>query len=220
MLNSIRVRFFRGEEVKYISHLDLMKTFERALRRARIPIAYTEGFNPHPKMVFGLPLSVGVTSEAEYADFELSKPVRPSEFVERLNSQLPVGLRITDAHRKQDKENIMASITRASYNIYVCCDAKMGITEMKSLVSQLISKPEIVMKKKTKGGVKDTDIRPMIHKLDVKGETRLTGNYECSGNIYSLGAFLSAGSRGNLKPDILIDALKIYYTYNTQLWSF
>ena len=67
----LRVKFTRGEEVKYISHLDMLKVFERALRRANIPIAYNKGFNPRPQIVFGLPLSVGVTSESEYADLEI-----------------------------------------------------------------------------------------------------------------------------------------------------
>src|SRR5690242_15350351 len=71
-LANIRTKFRRSDEVKFISHLDLMKVFERAIRRARLPIAYSQGFNPHPGMVFGLPLSVGVTSDAEYGDFEIT----------------------------------------------------------------------------------------------------------------------------------------------------
>ena len=65
-MNKIRARFRRGEELKYLGHLDLMRLFERAIRRARLPIEHTTGFNQHPKIVFGLPLGVGVISEADY----------------------------------------------------------------------------------------------------------------------------------------------------------
>ena len=107
-MSSVRVKFFRGEEVKFISHLDLMKMYERALRRSGVPIAYSQGFNPHPQMVFGLPLSVGVTSESEYADFELEGNMDPGEFMQRLNGSLPEGIRIVDAAVKKAGSNIMA----------------------------------------------------------------------------------------------------------------
>jgi radical SAM-linked protein len=116
-MNSIRVRFVRGNEVKFISHLDLMKVFERALRRSRLPIAYSQGFNPHPQMVFGLPLSVGVTSSCEYADFELSYELAAEDFTARLNMQLPKGLHITRAGQIGTKNNIMKSVAAAAYNV-------------------------------------------------------------------------------------------------------
>jgi radical SAM-linked protein len=158
VLSSIRVKFIRGEEVKYISHLDLMKAFERALRRSKLPIAYSEGFNPHPKMVFGLPLSVGVTSEAEYADFEFSEDIKVSELIEILNPQLPSGLAITDAGVKADRKNIMAEITRASYCVNVCVNSKVGINQMKRIIDDFMLKGEIRIIKKTKSGMKETDI--------------------------------------------------------------
>lgn len=208
VLNSIRAKFTRGEEVKYISHLDLMKVFERALRRSRLPIAYSEGFNPHPKMVFGLPLPVGVTSEAEYGDFELSEHLEVSEFVRRLNEQLPDGIKIVDAQRKRAKGNVMALIRRASYKIYVCCRPGMGITQFKRVLDELMAKPSIIIEKRTKGGIKDTDIRPMIHKLVAEEADKLPKGCECEGNVYLIYALLSAGSRGNLKPELLVNALE------------
>lgn len=208
VLNSIRARFIRSEEVKYISHLDLMKVFERALRRSHIPIAYTEGFNPHPKMVFGLPLSVGVTSEAEYGDFELAEKLSVEEFVSRLNKQLPAGLRIIDAREKTERENIMASIRMASYNIYVCCSRAMGIKQMEAIIAALKSEPEIIVKKQTKRGIKDSDIKPMIHKLELGSGTGVPAGCQCNGNIYTVAALLDAGSKGNLKPELVAEVLK------------
>ena len=113
-LSDLRIKFIRGEEVKFISHLDLMKVFERASRRANIPIAYSQGFNPHAHLIFGLPLSVGVTSQAEYADIELTEILEPESFVTRLNKELPKGLIIIEAKARQSKVNIMASIGAAN----------------------------------------------------------------------------------------------------------
>ena len=167
-LNSIRARFIRGEEVKYISHLDLMKVFERALRRSKLPIAYSQGFNPHPQMVFGLPLSVGVTSEAEYGEFEFSVSISPEEFMERLNNALPAGLRVLDAKEKKAKDNIMASIVRASYEVLVSSNKKLGINDLNQLVSELMQMPSVIVTKEGKKGLKDVDIKPLIYRLEAQ----------------------------------------------------
>ena len=84
-----RMKFSKGEEVKYISHLDLQRTFQRALRRADIQIAYSQGFNPHPKLSFAMALAVGMTSEGEYVDVELAHPIDAKEMKERLNNLYP-----------------------------------------------------------------------------------------------------------------------------------
>ncbi|MCX7709916.1 MAG: TIGR03936 family radical SAM-associated protein [Clostridia bacterium] len=216
----LRSKFTREEEVKYISHLDLMLVFERALRRARIPIAYSGGFNPHPQMVFGLPLSVGVTSESEYADFEFHAEVDPENFKSRLNANLPQGLKILEVRERKAKGNIMASIAIASYDIFVYLGCSYDIIQER--LKELLSKTTIVVQKKGKKGVKDLDIRPMIHKLHVlklsKNEIdeKLNSKFidldrihlnEDNG-IYCIRAVLSAGSNANLKPELLMEAIK------------
>ncbi|HHW30249.1 MAG TPA: DUF2344 domain-containing protein [Clostridiaceae bacterium] len=219
-MSSIRVKFTRGDEVKYISHLDMMKAFERALRRSGLPISYSQGFNPHPKMVFGLPLSVGVTSEAEYADFELEEIIETREFMERLNSQLPSGLKIIDAREKKTKGNIMAEICRASYSIRVISEKDTSLEEINKGIEQFMNKQEIIVKKETKSKVKDTDIRKMIFFMQVlpldltKNKTSYNMTLEnmtsenCSNKktMYELKLTLSAGSKANLKPELLIEA--------------
>jgi radical SAM-linked protein len=165
-LNKIRFKFIRGEEVKYISHLDLMKVYDRAIRRANIPIAYSQGFNPHPQIVFGLPLSVGVTSEAEYADFELSEPMDLTDFKQRLGSEMPAGLRIIDAEYNNTKNNIMSDIAASSYEILVYSDEELNKKAIEEKVRQLLGESEVVIKRESKGKVKEVDIRPMIHRLE------------------------------------------------------
>ncbi|MCR5175274.1 MAG: TIGR03936 family radical SAM-associated protein [Anaerovibrio sp.] len=89
-----RAQLTKGDEIRYISHLDYAGVMERAIRRAKLPAAYTEGFNPHLKMSFASPLSLGVTSDAEYMDFELTKPLCQPEVFDKLSSALPPGIRL------------------------------------------------------------------------------------------------------------------------------
>ncbi len=198
---NIRVKFKRGEEVKFISHLDLMKVFERAIRRARLPIAYSQGFNPHPGMVFGLPLSVGVTSDAEYGDFEITDDSLPiNDFIERLNAQLPAGLEVMAAKPRESKQNIMATIAASEYVVVVGTEFECDEKSLENSIKRYLSQKEIVVKKKTKSGIKDTDIRSMIYDLDF--ELQPLGDF----NIIKLSMLVSAGSKANLKPELLVDS--------------
>lgn len=204
-MNCIRIKFIRGEEVKYISHLDLMRTFERAIRRARIPITYSQGFNPHPQMVFGLPLSVGVTSESEYADFELETQIDTGEFIERLNRELPAGIRIIDAKHKYTKTNIMATITLAYYSIMVYTETEMERIKVEEIIAEFLNNSQIIVKKESKRGIKDVDIKPMIKKIEVINNQKSDGNNDR--NEVLISTLLSAGSVSNLKPELLIQAI-------------
>ncbi len=199
---SIRVKFKRGEEVKFISHLDLMKVFERAIRRARLPIAYSQGFNPHPGMVFGLPLSVGVTSEAEYGDFDITDDsLSMNEFAQRLNAQLPQGLEILSAKPRLSKQNIMATIAASEYIVVVGTQVECTEKSLRSSIGKLLSQAEIIVKKKTKSGIKDTNIRDMIY--DLTFELQPCGAL----NIIKFTMLVSAGSKANLKPELLLESL-------------
>ena len=234
VLINIRARFIRGEEVKYISHLDMMKMFERALRRSRIPIYYSQGFNPHPQIVFGLPLSVGVTSDTEYVDFELSDAMGPEEFVEKLNNHLPGGLRLTDAKVRSSKSNIMASISKASYEVLVAIEQEPQIEEVEEKILHLLEKSNIFIKKESKGKVRDVDIRPMIHEFkaqyivnkristpkseDINQYTNIAlleyidklddfSDLQAEKEVsgyYVFSLLLSAGSMANLKPEFVL----------------
>lgn len=200
-LASIRFRFIRGEEVKYISHLDTMRTFERALRRADIPVAYSQGFNPHPLLIFGLPLSVGVTSEAEYADIELAESMDPRVFAGTLNSKLPAGLKIAEAREKFNGANIMASVALASYRIELLYTYKsIGIPEAQALIHAFLGQHEIFVDKHGKKGIQRVDIRQMIKNVELLSGA---GNLE---NRLCIKADLSAGSKANLKPELMIPA--------------
>lgn len=98
-MQRLRLRFSRGEELKYISHLDLMRLWERALRRAGIPMAYTEGFSPHPRISLAVPLPIGVTSEAELMDVVVRKAVSPYFFIQQTKPQLPPGMGVLEVEQ-------------------------------------------------------------------------------------------------------------------------
>ncbi len=93
-MQRLRIRFSRGEEVKYISHLDIMRLWQRALNRAGVAVAHSEGFNPHPRLSLAVPLAIGVTSEAELMDIFLEKWSSPHTFSEAVGRQLPRGVEI------------------------------------------------------------------------------------------------------------------------------
>jgi radical SAM-linked protein len=238
-LSDIRIKFIRGEEVKFISHLDMMKVFERATRRANIPIAYSQGFNPHAHLIFGLPLSVGVTSHAEYADIELTQFVEPESFVSKLSRELPKGLIILDAKIKESKSNIMASISAASYEILISFNKEIGIKELQDNINAFLARKEITVKKEGKKGIRELDIRPMIEELKlknikdasdasdvdvflknyIKAQSNLDllpPSYNIE-NIYCLSMLLSAGSVANLKPELLFTALNEFMNKDIKL---
>ena len=98
-LYRIKITYTKGEEVRFISHLDLMRTVSRAIRRADLPIAYSQGFNPRMKMSFGQALKVGKSSNAEEAKLTFEQQIAPEEVADRLNQVLPAGVRILAARR-------------------------------------------------------------------------------------------------------------------------
>jgi radical SAM-linked protein len=94
----IRIKYTKSEEVKFISHRDLMRVFQRAIRRSEIPISYSRGFNPHMKISWGQALKVGKASSSEYAELQLEGFIKPQELMQRLNKQLPQGIEILEAN--------------------------------------------------------------------------------------------------------------------------
>lgn len=197
MAKMLRFRFSRGEGLKYIAHLDVLRLFERAIKRAGLPVAYTQGFNPRPKIVFGLPMSTGLTSDSEYADIEFSRDIDPYTFTETLNKCLPDGIRIDKAVARMSKNNIMNQITAARYEIAFETTQPVDCSEVDNLIHSFLSKEEIIVSKKTKKGFRPVNIRPLIYSLSAYGKK--TGTYVME-------AFLSAGKDNNLRADLLLEA--------------
>lgn len=197
-MKSVRIKYSKGESVKYVSHLDTLKTFTRAARRADLPLKYSQGFNPHPHMVFGLPSSVGMISICEYADIDFEDGVTCQEIQDGLNAGLPEGFRILDCYERETKSNIMADIVASEFVIYV--KAGKTVLDLQDAISHFISLPVILMMKKSKKGEKETDIKPMVHFISAGEDNE--GTY--------LIAKIAAGNQVNLKPSLLVEAMNLY----------
>ena len=158
-----RLLFTKTGMAKYISHLDLMRTMQRALLRAGFEIKHTQGFNPHPHMVFALPLPVGCESVCELMDFELVAEKTPDEIVEELNRTLPEGIEVLGAYEPQTKLKELAKVEMEIVYIY-----DRGVTQHDmDRLAELFEKPEIIVNKKTKKGFSDINIRALMDKVEL-----------------------------------------------------
>ena len=197
-MKSVRIKYSKDDSVKYVAHLDTLKTFTRAARRANLPLTYSQGFNPHPHMVFGLPSSVGMISVCEYADIDFEDGIACEEIMEGFNNNLPQGFRILECHEKTSKSNIMAEIKSSQFVIYIQCGK--SVPDLQDIVTHFICRQEIPVMKKSKKGMRETDIKNMIHFISV-GEDNV--------GLYLI-TEIAAGNESNLKPSLLIEAINVH----------
>ena len=182
--------------MKFIGHLDIMRYFQKAIRRAEIPIAFTSGYSPHMIMSFANPLGVGLTSDGEYFDIELTESIASKEAVRRLNEQMVDGMEIVSFVQIPDdkKSKGMSIVAGADY----LSSVKNGSLpeDLAEKLEAFYAQNEICVVKKTKKSEKEVDIRPMIYKLECR-----------DGKIYML---VAAGSVQNLKPELVTEAFVRY----------
>ena len=170
MVISVRIiaAFQKNKEISYISHLDVQRTLQRAFRRAELPLAYTNGFNPHPKLSFATALATGFSSAAEWIDLELEEEIVPEEFIRRVNSSLPGGLQFHTAFAGDETIDTLSKLLRgARYTITLFPDAPLTKAELQDALGSMLDNQEIMVMKKTKGGNRLTNIRPEIIKAFV-----------------------------------------------------
>lgn len=189
----MRCRFTKTGLIRCISHLDLTRTFHRALARAQIPLKFSEGFSPHPKFTLALPLSVGVESLCEIADFTLrdGADLSPGEIQARLSEQLPAGIEVLSVEKATEKLN---RIAYARYEIFL----PKTPPSLLSAVKRALSEPLLVEKKNKKGKPVIKDLSPGIHKSAV--EPRANGLF--------LTLTLGAGGENVLGPDTVLAGLE------------
>lgn len=185
---SIRVFFKKLGPLAYISHLDLNRAVLRAFQRAKLPVVYTEGFNPHPKLVFTQPLSLFQESETEIFEFKVEPDMPYDEIEKRLRGALPVALEITKVGAPVKK---LSEIAFAEYVINIKSDG-ISADEVERLLSQ-----KIIVIKKTKKGEEEVDISPQIKVFSVE---------ETEEGI-SISATLSNSSDSYLNPQYIVDYL-------------
>lgn len=163
-MQRLRLKFSRGEELKFLSHLDLMRLWERALRRAGLPLAYSKGFTPHPQIAAAAPLAVGVTSEAELMDVFLSRWVPPQSFVTKVKSQLPRGIELLEAWPVGlNAPSLQSQVRFVEYR--VCVETEKGVQEVESALQSLLSAAELPWHHFRDTGARYYDLRALIDDL-------------------------------------------------------
>ena len=178
-----RVKFAKTGSLKFIGHLDLMRLLQKSIKRAKIPVAYSQGFNPHQLLSIALPLSLGMEGFGEYFEIELEAETDDCKMKLELNKALPFGLEILQVLQITNGEKNAASITRAAlYEAVVETDLEE--------IDKMMSCEEILVMKKTKSGVKEANIREDIIQMEYR-----------DGKVSML---LSAGSERNLKPEYVL----------------
>lgn len=168
-MSTIRFKFTRGEELRFISHLDQQRLFQRAFRRAGLNIAHSNGFNPHPKLSFALAMSVGLMSDSEYGDVVLTRDIDLIEFTKRLNAALPEGLKVVEARRiPQGKTSLSASLTDSRYRIEVALEDGIDEASLSDILNTYKSLDEVILEKRNKKGkLVPKNIRPFIQDIRV-----------------------------------------------------
>lgn len=201
-----RIKFRKYGAMKFIGHLDIMRFFQKVMRRADIPIAFTGGFSPHMIMSFANPLGVGVTSDGEYFDIELSEAIDMNAAVKRMNEVMVEGIEIVNMVEISDdkKQTGMSIVAAADYLSTVKHNAFPD--GWKEKAKDFLNQSEILIVKKTKKSEKEVNIKPMIYQFEVREDS-----------IYMQ---VSTGSVENLKPELVMQAFSQYLGLDIEKVSF
>lgn len=186
----IRLRFARREPAIWLAHLDMMRTFERAIRRAGLPVHWSQGFNPRPQMTFALPIGVGLATEDDYLDIQLTEPLEPTEVLKRLNPCLPSGFELLAAGPVEASKISLMSLVQAA-------DYRLSAPGLAAAWRNIPVTQPLIVEKFSKGRTLEVDIRPLILNLEIKSEAEIVLR-------------VKAGSSANLRPDLFLAALKVY----------
>jgi len=198
--NKLRIVFEKGEGIRFIGHLDILRTFIRGLKRANMPVRYSEGFNPHAVMTFALPMGVGVTSECEIMDVTFTNNIPANEVIDGINSNMQEGsIRVI---RAEYTDEPMPEIEKAEYVIDILNDGKLNIDDVKNA----LAKTEIMVEKKSKKQVKQINIIEHIFESEILSYNE---------NSLKIRIVISAGNSFNVKPSVVISGLEgVAETFN------
>lgn len=181
-MQRIRVRFSRGEELKFISHLDIMRLWQRALQRAGISLAYTEGFSPHPRISLAAPLAVGVTSQSELMDIFCNQWVSPHSFNAAVSQQLPPGVAILQVHMVAPTlPSLQSQVSYAEYEVELETDKDQP--EVKAALDHLLALEQLSWHHERDTGTRSYDLRALISDLQLiswhRGHSTISMRLRC-----------------------------------------
>lgn len=190
----IRIKFAKEGNMKFIGHLDVMRYFQKVMRKADVDIRYSEGFSPHQIMSFAAPLGVGITSRGEYVDIEVISTDSSKEMLRRMNEVAVEGIEFLNYRKLPDTAaSAMSLVAAADYTVTFREGKEPEDWEAFAAgLAEFARGEQILVMKQTKKGEKETDIRPMIYSLTVDGQ--------------AVHMKIATGSAANLKPDVVIRA--------------
>ena len=196
-MHRLRVRFKRGAEVKFISHLDIIRLWHRALSRAGIELAYSEGFNPHPRISLAAPLALGVTSEAELMDVVITRYISPQYFTACVSQQLPPGIEIVQVYPiAPTLPSLQSQVRYAEYVVEV--EVKEGPKYVTEALASLLAQEHLPWQHQRDTGPKSYDLRALIDELWLNSR---------QGDQGTIGMRLRCDSSGSGRPEQVIKAL-------------
>lgn len=214
-----RIKFTKSGPLKFVGHLDVMRYFQKAFRRAELEVEYSQGFNPHQLMSFAAPLGVGLTSDGEYLDLQLKNFDEPKVMIEKINKAMAediqaVGFMVLP----DDSKNAMSIVAAADYMVSVKDGYEfMKMEEFLQKFQEFYNRESIVILKKSKKSEKEVDIKPSIYHIGFdreefyknigqsydKDQKSVADEYENGIKVYMQ---VATGSANNLKPELVMDA--------------
>jgi radical SAM-linked protein len=196
-MQRLRITFSRGEELKYITHLDLMRLWQRVLRRAGIPLVYSQGFSPHPRISLAAPLAIGVTSSGELMDIYLERRLSPHYFMKSVKGQLPRGIDILEvAEVAPTLPSLQSQVRCAEYRITVAADRK--VEELEAAIDSLMSSDSLPWQHARDREIRKYDLRALIEDIRL---------IESTPDDFVIGMRLRCDSTGTGRPEQVISAL-------------
>lgn len=199
----VRAQYTKVGDLRFISHLDLTRLIERGINRARVPIAYSEGFHPMPKIVYGPALALGINSKVELVDFSLTEPIIPEKFMEKMNQVLPAGCRVEKSQQLSLSAPPLAVINRAAYQVRIRVSPEINYATLSKLILDILEKETLLVLRQKKRRKREVDIRPYLLDLSVK-------NVDLK--QVELSMLLAAGSDGATNPKEVLGLLNLDLT--------
>lgn len=202
----IRIKFKKYGVMKFIGHLDIMRYFQKAMRRAEIDICYSEGFSPHQIMSFAAPLGVGITSDGEYLDIEVHSTRSTADSLQALNDTMVEGVEVTGYVKLPDNaKTAMSIVAAADYDLYFKegYEVPASLEQFREgLLNFFVRPDEVLITKQTKKSEKVMDLKQLVYEFQVEVKVREDGE-----EVPSFYLMLSTGSSDNLKPELVLESM-------------
>lgn len=196
-MSKYRMYYRQEDSIKYISHLDFLRTVNRIFKRAGVPLKFSNGFNPHTIMTIGLPLSVGTTSDCDVLDIELLCDVDTDNLLKDLNNNAPRGVVFTKIVKNNGLKPLF-NIDSALYTASFTTDKSVDFEDY-------LNAHEVPIEKKSKRGIQEVNIKDFIRRIDV---------CESDGTSHMLKMHINAGNFSNLKPELVLKSIEKFYNIN------